>query len=256
MDLQNSLEDNNTVESYFSKLCFKNQEEGIEHNPYDQEVREMLSIEMGDVEQLKKSLSESYTGVVGTLADTPLRSAKNIGIVVLALASRAAIRGGMAPEASFSLSDSYIRQIERCSNIESVYSLIRGAEFKYTTIVHELHSSFKKRNSIIDSCRNYIITHLHEKISVSDLAEYTGFTPSYISELFRSYTHTTVTECILQEKVKAAKNLLLYSPLSMADIALHLGFASQSHFGERFKKITGKTPGEFRALYGKLTKED
>lgn len=51
--------------------------------------------------------------MTGKLADTPLRSAKNIGIVILTLASRAAIRGGLDPETAFTIEDAYVQQIEK-----------------------------------------------------------------------------------------------------------------------------------------------
>ena len=50
----------------------------------------------------------------------------------------------------------------------------------------------------------------------------------------------------LQESVKHAKILLLSEAHSLADIALQLGFADQSHFTKAFHRATGTTPGEWR----------
>lgn len=75
----------------------------VHHNPYDQEMREFGSIENGDLIQLEKSLQEDYDGTIGTLAKDPLRNLKNLGIVLVTLASRAAIRGGLSPEISIFL---------------------------------------------------------------------------------------------------------------------------------------------------------
>ena len=131
------------LQESFSKLVFENREYGKIHNPYDQELREFSSIESGDLEQLKRSLDEDYTGEVGLLADQPLRNAKNRAIVVVTLASRAAMRGGVVPEAAYSLSDSYIQKIEKCRNIPAVFHLFYAAEYEYARMVKELNEQKK-----------------------------------------------------------------------------------------------------------------
>jgi AraC-like DNA-binding protein len=40
--------------------------------------------------------------------------------------------------------------------------------------------------------------------------------------------------------------MLIYSDYSYMDIALSLGFSSQSAFNSVFRKATGMTPGQFR----------
>ena len=48
-----------------------------------------------------------------------------------------------------------------------------------------------------------------------------------------------LTDFILKEKVKLARNLLSYSPYSYIEIATYLGFSSQIHLEKVFKKYTG-----------------
>lgn len=110
---------------YFSNLVFQNREFKKAHNPYDQELREFSSIEHGNLEQLKRSLEEDYPGEIGILASNPLRQTKNRAIVVITLASRSAIRGGLSAEIAFSLSDSYIQKIEECDDIPTLFHLLR-----------------------------------------------------------------------------------------------------------------------------------
>ena len=100
------------VKGQISSVIFEHQEQELPHNPYDQEVRELDSIRHGDVEMLNRSLAETYRGEVGQLAKNQVRQAKNIAICVIALASRAAISGGMIPEEAFSIVDGYIMKIE------------------------------------------------------------------------------------------------------------------------------------------------
>ena len=62
-----------TVQSYFSDLRFRNQEAGVRHNPYDQEVRELLSIEQGDCERLALSLREPPSGTLSRIITSSAR---------------------------------------------------------------------------------------------------------------------------------------------------------------------------------------
>lgn len=211
-----------------SDLVFWRQESAEPHNPYDQELRELTSIEQGDVEMLKKSMREDYIGKLGVLSKNELRNAKNLGIVLMTLASRAAIRGRMMPEIAYSMSKEVAR--------------IRMQNEKKSK---EMHSIW------VEECKSYIFRHLHEKIRVQEIAKSLHLNSSYLSDLFKQQESITLTDFILNEKVKLAKNLLIYSPYSYIEIATYLGFSSQSHLTKVFKKYTGRTLRQYREQYGK-----
>lgn len=244
------------VQKHFNDILFENHENNVHHNPYDQEMREFGSIENGDLIQLEKSLQEDYDGTIGTLAKDPLRHLKNLGIVLVTLASRAAIRGGLSPEISFSLSDSYIQQIEECKDLALVAPLAHKAEFQYAEMVHEIKEKQKgilkkQKNPRINKCKDFIFSHLHDRITLEDLAAEADCNPNYLSQLFKECEGISISGYILQEKINRAKNLLIYSDYSYIAIATYLGFSSQSHLGTQFKKHTGYTLRQYREIYGR-----
>ena len=244
------------VQKHFNDILFENHENNVHHNPYDQEMREFGSIENGDLIQLEKSLQEDYDGTIGTLAKDPLRNLKNLGIVLVTLASRAAIRGGLSPEISFSLSDSYIQQIEECKDLALVAPLAHKAEFQYAEMVHEIKEKQKgilkkQKNPRINKCKDFIFSHLHDRITLEDLAAEADCNPNYLSQLFKECEGISISGYILQEKINRAKNLLIYSDYSYIEIASYLGFSSQSHLGTQFKKHTGYTLRQYREIYGR-----
>ena len=244
------------VQKHFNDILFENNENNIHHNPYDQEMREFGSIENGDLIQLEKSMQEDYDGTIGTLAKDPLRNLKNLGIVLVTLASRAAIRGGLSPEISFSLSDSYIQQIEECKDLALVAPLAHKAEFQYAEMVHEIKEKQKgilkkQKNPRINKCKDFIFSHLHDRITLEDLAAEADCNPNYLSQLFKECEGISISGYILQEKINRAKNLLIYSDYSYIEIATYLGFSSQSHLGTQFKKHTGYTLRQYREIYGR-----
>lgn len=244
------------VQKHFNDILFENHENNVHHNPYDQEMREFGSIENGDLIQLEKSLQEDYDGTIGTLAKDPLRNLKNLGIVLVTLASRAAISGGLSPEISFSLSDSYIQQIEECKDLALVAPLAHKAEFQYAEMVHEIKEKQKgilkkQKNPRINKCKDFIFSHLHDRITLEDLAAEADCNPNYLSQLFKECEGISISGYILQEKINRAKNLLIYSDYSYIEIATYLGFSSQSHLGTQFKKHTGYTLRQYREIYGR-----
>ena len=251
--MDESMED--TIMENFSALVFDRHEQDLPHNPYDQELREFSSIESGDLAQLKRSLSEDYPGEIGTLSEDPLRHAKNRGIVVVTLASRAAMRGGVVPEEAYSLSDSYIQKIEKCRDIPAVFHLFYAAEYEYARMVKELKEQKegtleKDKNPHINKCKDYIFSHLHGRISIQEIADALGLNAAYLSELFHECEKVTLTEYIRREKINLAKNLLIYSRYSYSEISTYLGFSSQSHLGKYFKSATGMTMRQYRNVYG------
>lgn len=195
------------VNKEFTDIVFQRQEQVSRHNPYDQEVREVESIRTGNLEQLKRSWEEDYIGELGVVADDPLRNSQNLGIVLVTLASRAAIEGGLMPEIAFSLSDSYIRKLEKAYTPEEAYQLGRQAEYRYALLVNEIKEKkvHREKLSVADSrislCKDYIFAHLHGKITTAEIAKALYMNPNYLSGLFKREEGITIGQYILQEKI-------------------------------------------------------
>ena len=253
---KNCLPENYThsVRANLETILFHQIENGIQHNSYDQEIRERTAIENGDLESLQKSIDELFVGNVGRLADDELRNNKNLAIVAITLASRAAIQGGLSPETAFSMSDLYIRQVEQSTSTGLPIQITRNAEFQFARMVKEVKESYisshdAKENEHISNCKNYIFRHLHGRIQVKEIAEAIGLNANYLSTVFKKSEGFSISEYIMKQKIILAKNLLTYSNYTLLEISHYLGFVSQSHLGEQFKKETGMTPKQYRIRY-------
>lgn len=242
------------VKGQISSVIFEHQEQELPHNPYDQEVRELDSIRHGDVEMFNRSLAETYRGEVGQLAKNQVRQAKNIAICVIALASRAAISGGMIPEEAFSMVDGYIMKIEDMNNAVKIDSMMRQAEYEFAECVAEIHKNEQKneqKNELVEWTKNYIYQNLHSDIVIGELGQKIGVNTSYLSDLFHKVEGTTIQQYICKEKIRLAENMLRYSDYEVKEIASYLSFCSQSYFGNIFRQQTGMTPARYRKKYGK-----
>ncbi len=221
---------------------------GAVHNPYSQEMREQEAIRTGDMEALKESFHVPFVGKLGVLSHDPLRNEKNLAIAVIAVACRSAIAGGLMPEVAFSMSDAFIQRSEELKEIGKVQALIRKAEMDYCRSVRTL-SRTNSRNTLVKRCKNMVYQQLHSRITSKDLAEQLEVSPSYLSRLFVREEGMKLTDYIAHVKIEAAKKKLLYTRDSYEEIAYALGFSTQSHFGQVFKKYAGMTPGQYQKLY-------
>ena len=237
------------IQRRISQINMERRELSLPHNPYDQEERECLSIEKGDREGLQRALAEKRTGTMtGKLADNPLRSAKNIGIVILTLASRAAIRGGLDPETAFTIEDAYAQQIEKLQTEAEVDRVAREAEFYYTSLVAKLRQA-NRDDHLTARCKTYVQQHIQEPLRLSTIARAFNLSTDYLSAHFSRITGLSLKEYILQEKIRQAADLLRYTDYPINVISSYLSFSSQSHFGEVFRKYMEMTPNKYRSKY-------
>ena len=127
-----------------SRMIFDRVEDGVVHNPYNHELRERHCVMTGDVDGLHRVLEEDFTGRYGKLGSDPVRQERNIGIVAVTIASRAAIQGGLHFETAFSISDITIQQMEKCNDVETIKHIYHNAEYQYASLVRDLKADEAK----------------------------------------------------------------------------------------------------------------
>ena len=93
--------------------------------------------------------------------------------------------------------------------------------------------------------REFVRANLASDLRVGQLAELHAMSPYQFAGLFKATTGTTPHRFVLAERVEAAERLLAGN-LPLADIACAVGFSSQSHFTEAFRKRVGRAPGQMR----------
>jgi AraC family transcriptional regulator len=93
---------------------------------------------------------------------------------------------------------------------------------------------------------DFVEAHLDRDIALNDLAEVCCLSPYHFARAFKARMGSTPYGYVLERRMERAKLLMLAGDLSLCQVALECGFASQSHFTTAFKRVTGITPGEFR----------
>ena len=218
---------------------------GLLHNPYQHEQKKLGSIRAGNLKLLEECQNEVWPGEIGQLADNPLRQEKNLSIVVISIACRAAIDGGVAPQKAFSMSDVFISNIERMTQVLPIQAAVVEYEREFARAVEQVkHDS--EHNRYVERAKEYVAEHIDESIRVVQIGEALGINENYLTGLFHKYEGITLQHYIRKEKVRQAKELLLYSSYSCSEIAALLCFSTQSHFSSAFKREVGMTPAKYR----------
>lgn len=93
----------------------------------------------------------------------------------------------------------------------------------------------------------YIEAHLAEPLTLSDLAREAALSEFHFARMFRQSMNMAPHQYVMQRRMALAQQWVCYSTRSLSEIAMACGFSSASHFSNRFKQVTGKTPSQLRA---------
>jgi AraC family transcriptional regulator len=100
--------------------------------------------------------------------------------------------------------------------------------------------------SRLDNIRAYIDEHLARPVYLAELCELVGLSQMQFTAQFRIATGYTPHAYIMQRRIEVAQELLRNPNRSIADVALAVGFSSQPHFTDTFRRLCRETPGEWR----------
>jgi AraC-like DNA-binding protein len=99
--------------------------------------------------------------------------------------------------------------------------------------------------------KDYIKRNLSRKILLSDLAVHIHCSTVTVTQHFRQEFGISVTEYILQKRMKLAVQLLSESNYTVGEIAARCGFCDSEYFSKSFRKTFGISPVEYRKQHEK-----
>lgn len=97
----------------------------------------------------------------------------------------------------------------------------------------------------IERAMNYIDENLEFDIELDTLAEIAKMSRNYFSALFKKLNGISAWEYITIKRIERAVEYLKTTDLTRLEIATKCGFNNTANFYHAFKKITGKTPGDY-----------
>jgi len=93
----------------------------------------------------------------------------------------------------------------------------------------------------------FIDCNLDERLTLLAIAGVLAVSPYRLARVFKRAMGMAPHQYVIRRRMERGKELLASSDLPLADIALAVGCASQSHFCALFHRSTGTTPLSYRA---------
>ncbi len=213
-----------------------------------------LVIEQGNLGALDiVSKGAILSGGVRAVQHNSLQRARYNCIIFITICSRAAIRGGLSPDISYSLCDLYTNAVDGCQSVNDIKNLNDAILHDFVSRVHE-HRKNPNISAPIATCIDYISMHVKDPIEAETLADLTGYKVYYLTKKFKNETGMSLNQYIQKEKIAYARILLSSTGNSITDISEALSYHSQSYFSKTFQKETGMSPTEYRLQsYGSAT---
>lgn len=227
------------------KLVHKNAESRFMHTTYREELERFFYLAQGDEKAVELSDYILNADLQGRLSEDPLRNMKYLFVVNTGLATRFAIESGAPQEVVYSSSDIYIRKADVAKSIEEILKLNHDYWVYLVGLVRESRNAEQYSKPIVQ-CIDYITSFFNTKVTLEDLSGVTGLTPNYLTSLFKQETGMTVGEYLTKFRIDSACALLTQTDYDYLQIALSLGFCTQSYFTKVFREHTGVTPRTYR----------
>lgn len=105
-----------------------------------------------------------------------------------------------------------------------------------------------EKNQIVETAKEYISEHYFEKISLGEVADKIGVTPSYLSTLFQKQMQKGFVDYLNEVRIEHACTYLQQNYLKTYEIAYKVGFRDEKYFSKVFKKVKDCPPSDYRKM--------
>jgi AraC family transcriptional regulator len=171
--------------------------------------------------------------------------------------------GGLELPTRLAVRDPVVEALLTCMRTEVASGCASGslfAEGLSLSLLARMRESYATKRPVAPTVRKlsprqlqqviaFIDANLGAGLSLASMASQLSMSASTFARLFKGSVGETPHSFVLSRRVKRAE-LMLCSGLPLSEIALSVGFASQSHFTEAFRRRTGRTPLRARLRTG------
>ena len=211
---------------------------------YAYENKLIRAVKEGQIHVVKSIMTGINSSNFKMRTPDHLRDMKNYCIITNTLLRKAAESGGVHPVYLDNVSSSFALQIEQLPSAKASNALIRSLFITYCNLVR--NNTTKGLLPIVQEAVLYISNNLYNDLSLNTVAESLSVSKGYLSAVFKKEMGKTLTEFVAEKRINHAIHLLTTTQLQVQTIALHCGFPDRQYFSKTFKRITGKTPKDFR----------
>lgn len=105
----------------------------------------------------------------------------------------------------------------------------------------------KQSESVVQIIKRYVAMNIDQELTRDILAEQVFLNPDHLTRIFKKETGYSISEYVIMERLKLAKELLAQTNIPIGSVATAVGISNFSYFTKLFKKYTNFGPSEFRS---------
>jgi two-component system response regulator YesN len=211
--------------------------------PVDKEKELAKSVAEGDRESVRRILNE-LLGHILFMTGGDFSVMRTRFLELISLLSRTAIDAGADLMDMLALNHRHVSEGGDLKTAEDLMHWITRAAEDYCSHVFELVDSQHK--DIIYKAISHLKQHFSEKITLQNTAALVGYSPAYLSRVFKKELDKSFNEYLTEIRLENSKFLLRNEKQSVGEIGAACGFEDQSYFIRVFRKHYGITPGKYR----------
>ena len=137
------------------------------------------------------------------------------------------------------------------TKLQNTSDQFKALEHALTTLGFEILNS--KQSKTIEAIKRICLESITQQDSKKStlshcISEHLHTDYSHLSQMFSSEEGITIEQYFITQRIEKVKERLIYDENSLSEIAFALSFSSVAHLSSQFKKVTGMTPTQFRAL--------
>ena len=221
--------------------------------PIEKERELLNQITTADIQGAKKTLNE-ILGSVFFSSGNDFDIIKSRVLELVVLLSRATLEGGADVEQIFGLNYQYLNRVHSFTTVEEISYWLSTIMVRFSNLVFTLKSI--KHTDAIYKAIHYMSNNFTKKITLEDVAAEIFLSSAYFSKIFKEQTGFNFSQYLNKLRIEKSKSLLRNSEIPLVDIAGMVGYEDQSYFSKVFKKITGNSPGKYRATRGLIESDN
>lgn len=141
----------------------------------------------------------------------------------------------------------YIATLEQIIKANSVQELQKICEDYVTNVMQRVFADKEeKTRTVIEQADQYMMEHMAEKITLSEIARHVNLSEYYFSRLYKSVTGKNYSDKLLDYRIERAKTLIRGKEYTVREIAELVGYPDPNYLSKVFKKYTGVTISDYK----------
>jgi len=211
--------------------------------PLDKEQRLLEALGKGDIQSSGEILTELLATLIYAHPDH-FQYIQYRAMELAILLSRVDTGPGLSSEILLEICNRNFITIQEARNIEELCDILHGIVNDIASLISDFQGI--RHIMALKKAEYYILENYTRKISLSEIADVSGFSSPYFSTIFKEEMGENLSAYINRLRVERACFLLLNTKYSLGKITRACGYEDQSWFSKMFKAYTGVTPGIFR----------